>query len=126
MVDVKEKEGKLQMGKMKRISVSQKRQLTIPKEFYDELDINDEVLCHMVDGGIFIKPIKLETDFSQEILSDLIREGYEAGDELIKEFAYRKSQLNPAIHKMIEETRDYKVHSDVDAFFKAIDEEKDE
>lgn len=114
------------MGMSKRISVSQRRQMTIPKEFYDELGIGNEVLCQMVDGSLIIKPIKTDGDFSEDILNDLIKEGYEAGEELLKEFAYRKSQLNPALHKMIDETRDYKTYSNVDEFFDELEDKKDE
>jgi len=123
---IMKKEGELQMGMSKRISVSKKRQMTIPKEFYDELGIGNEVLCQIVDGALMIKPIKTDVDFSEEILNDLIKEGYEAGEELLKEFAYRKSQLNPALHKMIDETRDYKTYSNVDDFFDELEENKDE
>src|SRR5699024_6060776 len=103
------KEGELQMRMSKRISVSQQRQMTIPKEFYDELGISNEVLGQMVDGALIISPIKTDVNFSEEILNDLTKEGYEVGEELLKEFAHRKSQLNPALHKMIEKTRDYKI-----------------
>ena len=53
--------------------------MTIPKEFYDELGISNEVLCQMVDGVLMIKPIKNDVDFSEEILNDLIKEGYYSG-----------------------------------------------
>lgn len=116
----------LSMTKMKRISVSQKRQITIPKEFYDSLDMGNEVMCEMTDDSIIIRPIKTEVDFSKEILSDLIREGYEAGDELIKEFTYRKSQVNTALHKMIDKTRDHKTYIDSDDFFTPLSEDQQE
>src|SRR5690625_3686993 len=92
-IPVKEK-NEMDPNEVKKISVSAKRQMTIPKQFYDELQLGDEVLCQIVDDTLVIKPIKQDVDFSKEILSDLINEGYEAGEELIKEFTYRKSQMN--------------------------------
>ena len=46
---------------------------------------------------------KLE-DFSEEILSDLLNEGYE-GDDLKKKFAERKAMMAPAVDSLIEEAR---------------------
>lgn len=88
--------------------------MTVPKKIYDELEISNEVLCHMIDGALVIRPIKA---FSEEIINDLNEEGYKAGEEFLKELAYRESQLNFALHKMIEETRNYKTYSNVDDFF---------
>lgn len=113
------------MGKPKRISVSSKRQITIPKEFYDKLNIGNEVICEVVDGELIIKPIEENVDFSQFILRELISEGYEAGDGLVEEFARRKSQMNPALHQMITEERDHKTYSNTDTFFNELDEDHD-
>lgn len=112
--------------KPKRISVSSKRQITIPKEFYDSLNISDEVMCRVVDGELVIKPIGEDVDFSEFILSDLINEGDEAGDELLREFSYRKSQIRPALHQMIAESRDNKTYSNVEDFFNELDEDENE
>lgn len=113
------------MERKKRISVSNKRQMTIPKEFYDHLNLGHEVTCEVIDDAIIIKPIKDAKDFSQEILSDLIHEGYE-GNSLLSEFKYRSSQLNTAVNRLIDDTRDYKTYSDINAFFGDLEKETDE
>lgn len=118
--------GTAHMVKPKRISVSSKRQITIPKEFYDSLNISDEVLCRVVDGNLVIKPIGENVDFSEFILSDLINEGYEAGDELLREFSYRKSQIRPALNEMISESRDNKIYDHAEDFFNELDEVENE
>ncbi|EIJ80578.1 hypothetical protein PB1_09462 [Bacillus methanolicus PB1] len=116
----------VRMVKPKRISVSSKRQITIPKEFYDELKINDEVLCQIIDGALVIKPVEEDVDFSEFILRDLINEGYE-GEELLQEFAYRKSQIRPALQQLIAENRDHQIYSNTEDFFNELDDEdKDE
>ncbi|MED4924816.1 hypothetical protein P9743_11635 [Anoxybacillus geothermalis] len=90
---------------VRRISVSSKKQITIPKDFYDALGIGDEVLIELADNKLIIRPIREDrVDFSDLILKDLINEGY-TGEELYEEFRYRKSQLSPALEKMISEER---------------------
>lgn len=117
---------KTKMGhkEVKKISVSAKRQMTIPKQFYDELQIGNEVTCQIVDGALVIKPVPKPLDFSEFILNDLVKEGYE-GEELVKEFTYRKSQINVALHKMMEDTRDYKTYATAEELFNSLDN-KDE
>lgn len=114
------------MGKPKRISVSSKRQITIPKEFYESLNISEEVLCQVVDGALIIKPVQEEVDFSEFILRDLVNEGYQ-GEELLHEFTHRKSQIRPALSQMIAENRDHIVYSNTEDYFNHLmDEEEDE
>lgn len=127
MLDVPElKKETVHMVKPKRISVSSKRQITIPKEFYDSLNISDEVMCRVVDGELVIRPIGEEVDFSKFILQDLINEGYEAGNELLQEFSRRKSQIRPALNQMIVESRDNKTYSNTEDFFSELDEDENE
>lgn len=114
------------MVKPKRTSVSSKRQITIPKEFYGSLNISDEVMCRVVDVELVIRPIGEEVDFSEFILQDLLNEGYEAGDELFQEFSRRKSQIRPALNQMIVESRDHKTYSNAEDFFSELDEDENE
>ena len=64
--------------KSKRISVSEKRQITIPKEYYDALSIGNEIECTMGENCIIIKPISENSldEFAEYILQDIIKEGY--------------------------------------------------
>jgi len=90
--------------KQKRISVSKQRQITLPKEFYDQLGITDEVLVELHNNRLVIRPVREENDFAEEILKELVAEGFE-GDELIKEFNYRRRQIRPAFLKLVEEAK---------------------
>lgn len=112
---------------VKKISVSGKRQMTIPKQFYDELQIGSEVTCQIVDGTLVITPVRETLDFSDFILKDLVMEGYE-GDELIKEFKYRKSQINGALLKMIDDAKnyDYKSYASAEELFNVLDDEDED
>lgn len=60
-------------------------------------------------------------DFSEYILRDLIQEGYEFDEEMMKEFAYRKSQIKLALEQLITENRDGKVYTSTNDLFKDID-----
>ncbi|MHB8170125.1 MAG: AbrB/MazE/SpoVT family DNA-binding domain-containing protein [Thermincolia bacterium] len=86
----------------KRISVSKKRQITIPQKFFDKLHIGDEVECIMTNSEIIIRPVRHETEFAEEILKDLIAKGIQ-GEQLLEEFKKARANIRPAINKMIEE-----------------------
>lgn len=88
---------------IKRISVSEKRQITIPKAFHDKLRLGKEVQCIYDENSnaILIRPVTKDSDdFSEFILADLINEGY-SGPTLLKEFTQRKKNIRLAAEKMI-------------------------
>src|SRR5881394_3258388 len=90
--------------KVKRIAVSSKRQISIPKEFYEKLNIGEEVSLELYGNYLVVKPIHDGfDDFSEEILADLIDEGY-VGMDLMAEFKNRKAQLGDAVDSLITET----------------------
>jgi len=87
----------------KIISVSKKRQITIPLQFYKHLNLGSEVECSLEDGAIVIRPLYREpSEFSVEILKDLVSQGY-SGDELIKQFEIQSKNIRKAISNMLEE-----------------------
>ncbi len=87
----------------KIISVSAKRQITIPLKFYKQLNLEKEVVCSLEDGAIVIRPLRRDDgDFSVEILKDLVSQGY-SGEELIKRFEAQNKSIKKAIGKMLEE-----------------------
>lgn len=83
--------------KTKKISVSEKRQITIPKDFFDALNIGKEIECGMVDNYIIIKPIRenFTDEFSEYILQDILKEGYKDKD-ILEEFKKRRNELKKA------------------------------
>jgi len=97
-------DGELCPMEIKRIRVSDKRQITIPKNFYEKLNLGEEVECIFDKdrGEIIIRPHVKDDDFSEYILADLIEQGY-AGDALLSEFKRMKKKIRPAIERMIEE-----------------------
>ncbi len=92
----------------KRISVSSKRQITIPLRYFQELRIGAEVDCEVVNGKIVISPVDSEPsgEFDDLILADLIKEGYQ-GQELLEKFKEMRRQIRPAVLKMLAEAEAY-------------------
>jgi bifunctional DNA-binding transcriptional regulator/antitoxin component of YhaV-PrlF toxin-antitoxin module len=93
----------------KIIPVSSKRQITIPVKFFRSLELDNEtkVECLFTGEEIIIRPAQEESGyFSQEILNDLIDEGF-SGDDLKREFAKRSRQVRPAVKKMLDDVKTF-------------------
>jgi bifunctional DNA-binding transcriptional regulator/antitoxin component of YhaV-PrlF toxin-antitoxin module len=92
-------------GVMERkiISVSIRRQLTIPQKYFEALGFDNEAECILQDGGLFIRPVRgVRSDFSEQILTDLISQGYN-GQELLQKFKEYSNAIRPAVSKLINE-----------------------
>jgi bifunctional DNA-binding transcriptional regulator/antitoxin component of YhaV-PrlF toxin-antitoxin module len=89
----------------KRISVSQKRQITIPVEFFNSLNIKEEVECYLQNNAIIILPVREESgEFDEQILADLIAQGL-SGPELLEQFKKMRRQVRPAVECLLDEAR---------------------
>lgn len=87
----------------KTISISTKRQITIPQKYYEDLDFGSEAICELRPEGIFIRPIHYDDgSFSEEILADLISQGL-SGDKLLIAFKEQRKKIRPAVEAMIAE-----------------------
>ena len=71
----------------KKVSISSKRQITIPQKFFTLLGFNTEAECIMRGNELVLRPVKENTsgEFAEQILADLIRQGY-SGEELLEKF----------------------------------------
>lgn len=87
---------------MKRVAVSSKRQISIPKEFYDDLRIRDEIIMEKIHNNLVIRPVGYDNheDFTEEILSDLIAEGYPK-KELVAKLKERREKMQPSLDRLI-------------------------
>ncbi|MDR1701746.1 MAG: AbrB/MazE/SpoVT family DNA-binding domain-containing protein [Sporomusaceae bacterium] len=87
----------------KRISVSSKRQITIPIDFFNKVGIETEVECYVQAGAIVIRPVQDSGgEFAEQILADLISQGY-SGQELLAKFKAASRQIRPAVEKLLAE-----------------------
>lgn len=94
--------GKKRSGK-KRIKVSEKRQITIPIEFYKALGLDNEVECQLHGDAIVIRSVQEHGgEFDEQILADLITEGF-TGKELLNKFKETRRRIKPAIKNLINE-----------------------
>ncbi len=87
----------------KRVTISVKRQFTIPQKYYEALGFESDAECILQEGGLFIRPLRTEpSDFSEEILADLVAQGF-GGQELLSKFKEQTQKIRPAVQKMIKE-----------------------
>lgn len=88
----------------KIISVSGKRQVTIPQKYFEALGFSNEAECILQNNSIVIRPIKENTgsEFSEQILADLIKQGL-SGQELLDKFKELSKKVAPAMAKLISE-----------------------
>ena len=91
----------------KKVTITSKRQFTIPQKFFTELGFDREAICTLGDGMLIIEPAKSENggEFAEQILADLIAEGY-SGQDLLSEFKSKQSKVRPAVEKMLKTAKD--------------------
>ena len=87
----------------RRIHISSKRQITIPSEYYKAMGLSNEVDCIYAKDMLILTPVRNEDiAFAEEILSDLIEQGY-SGQKLLSKFKQISRQIRPTVEKLIEE-----------------------
>ena len=87
----------------KRISVSQKRQITIPIDFFNAMGVGAEVECFLRGNSLIIRPVREEDGaFDEEILADLISQGF-AGNDLLAKFKETRKLVRPAVERLLDE-----------------------
>lgn len=91
----------------KRVTISSKRQFTIPQKFFVDLGFDREAVCTKGDGMLIIQPVENRSgggEFAEQILTDLIAEGF-SGQELLDEFKSRQAKVRPAVESILEAAR---------------------
>ena len=88
----------------KKISISAKRQITIPQKFYSLLGFGDEAECIVRGNELVIRPVKNNAggEFAEQILADLIAQGLN-GDTLLKRFKEEQKKIRPAVEALLGE-----------------------
>ena len=91
------KKGGIKMNR-KILSISSKRQITIPQKFYQALGFGSEAECVVRGDELVIRPVKPAPggEFAEQILA----EGW-SGDELLSRFKERQAQIRPAVETML-------------------------
>lgn len=88
----------------KKVSISSKRQITIPQKFFTLLGFNTEAECIMRGNELILRPVKSNAggEFAEQIPADLIRQGY-SGEELLEKFKQAQKEVRPAVEAMLAE-----------------------
>lgn len=89
---------------MKKVSISTKRQITIPQKFFSMLGFDTEAECIVRGNELVLRPVKTQTggEFAEQILADLISQGY-SGEELLAKFKQAQKEVRPAVESMLAE-----------------------
>lgn len=89
---------------IKKVSISAKRQITIPQKFFTLLGFDNEAECIVRGNELVIRPVRNSSggEFAEQILADLIAEGL-SGDELLKKFKETQKKVRPAVEEMLED-----------------------
>ena len=89
-----------------KINISAKRQITIPQKFFTMLGFGTEAECMVRGNELVIRPLKENAggEFAEQILSDLIAQGY-SGEELLTRFKAAQKEVRPAVEKMLTEAQ---------------------
>lgn len=90
----------------KTVRISQKRQFTIPNRFFEALGFTDEAECIIRGNELVIRPVKRTNsgEFAEQILADLIAQGYE-GEALLVAFKQQQIKVKNAIDSMLDDAR---------------------
>ena len=106
---------------IKKVSISAKRQITIPQKFFTMLGFDAEAECMVRGNELVIRPAKTNTggEFAEQILADLISQGY-SGTELLDRFKQAQKEVLPAVAAMLAEAEkvaesksEYETYDDV-------------
>ena len=92
------------VAEQKRVTITSKRQFTIPQKFYEALDFGRDALCTLGQGMLIIQPAPPSTgggEFAEQILADLIAEGY-TGQDLLDEFKTRQAKVRGTVEAVLE------------------------
>ena len=88
----------------KKLSISAKRQITIPQKFFTMLGFDTEAECTVRGNELVLRPARTNTggEFAEQILADLIAQGY-SGNDLLEHFKKAQSQIHSAVEEMLSE-----------------------
>ena len=86
----------------KIVSISSKRQMTIPLKFFNAIGFTDEAECIVRGNELVVRPARATTggEFAEQILADLISNGL-SGEELLAEFKKKQTQVRASVEAMI-------------------------
>ncbi len=94
-------EGSIRM-EMKKVSISAKRQITIPQKFFAMLGFGTEAECLVRGNELVLRPVRQSSggEFAEQILADLVAQGL-SGDILLEKFREAQKEVRPAVEAIL-------------------------
>jgi bifunctional DNA-binding transcriptional regulator/antitoxin component of YhaV-PrlF toxin-antitoxin module len=99
----------LRMSEVRLGKITSKRQLTIPKDFYDKLNLSGNV--ELILEGDCLKVSKFQrieesnSDYADLVLKSILDEGFTNKEDLLTEFRLRMNLLPLAVKDMVADVR---------------------
>lgn len=94
--------------------ITSKRQLTIPKDFFDKLGLSGDVEIILDNDELRIRRYQRVEDshdyFADLVLKSILDEGIEGKEEILKEFKLRMNLLPLAVQDYIKDVRNKIAH----------------
>jgi bifunctional DNA-binding transcriptional regulator/antitoxin component of YhaV-PrlF toxin-antitoxin module len=91
----------------KTVSISAKRQITIPQKFFTKLGFETEAECILRGEELILRPVRRTSggEFAEQILADLLAQGCPT-EELLERFRQKQAQVRPAVEQLLREAED--------------------
>lgn len=94
--------------------ITAKRQITIPKDFYEKLGLEENIEIILEDNELRIRKYqKIEEshdDYADLVLKSILDEGIQERDELLREFRLRMNLLPLAVQDLLIDVRKKTLH----------------
>lgn len=94
--------------------ITSKRQLTIPKDFYDKLGLSGDVEIILDKDELCIRKYQRLEDshdyFADLVLKSILDEGIESKEEILKEFRLRMKLLPHAVQDYVKDVQNKVAH----------------
>jgi hypothetical protein len=93
-------------GEKKFVSISSKRQITIPQKYFNLLGFGNTAECVLRGDELVLRPVRESSggEFAEQILSDLIAQGL-SGEALLTAFRETQAKVRPAVEAMLEDAK---------------------
>lgn len=111
------RETSIKMAESRIGKITAKRQITIPKDFYEKLGLSeDNVEIILENDELRIKKYhrieESHDDYADLVLKSILDEGIEDKEELLKEFRLRMNLLPTAVQDLLKGVREKVMHDD--------------
>lgn len=89
----------------KTIRISEKRQITIPRKYFEALGFGSEAECLLRGNEIVLRPLQpAGGEFAEQILTELVAKGL-SGDALLDAFRQEQKKIRPAVEAMLSDAQ---------------------